>query len=160
VAIGSPQSATVSTMTHYLGQPTSTVPGNCHSTTEVEWGDLSLEFTSGKFTGYRYIRGGLADVGNPTTTKPTAPGGNPQLSTAAKATLGMTLAQVRTLYPADDFSGVGGGAIVVHGTMGSDRLFLGFFASDPSTPLQEIKGGATCGDFRPSGVMCPRSPDM
>jgi hypothetical protein len=147
VATGSPQTATVSTITHYLGQPTSTVPGNCHNTTEVEWGDLSLEFTSGKFAGYRYIPGGLAVVGNPTTTRPTAPGGNPQLITAAGATLGMTLAQVRHLYPSDDFSGVGGGAIVVHGTTGSDRLFLGFFASDPSTPLQEIKGGATCGDF-------------
>lgn len=108
---------------------------------------MSLEFTSGKFTGYRYLPGGLAEVGNPTTTKPIAPGGNPQLSTAAGATLGMTLAQVRPLYPAADFSGVGGGAIVAHGTTGSDRLFLGFFASDLSTPLQEIKGGVTCGDF-------------
>lgn len=147
VAVGSSQTATVSAMRRFLGQPTLTVPGNCHNTTEVEWGDLSLEFASGKFTGYRYIPGGLADVGNPTTTKPTTSGGNPQLGTAAGATLGMTLAQVRPLYPVDDFSGVGGGAIVVHGTTGSDRLFLGFFASNPSTPLQEIKGGATCGDF-------------
>jgi len=59
----------------------------------------------------------------------------------------MTLAQVRPLYPAEDLSRVEGGAIVVYGTRGSDRLSLGFFESDPSTPLQEIKGGATCGDF-------------
>jgi hypothetical protein len=144
VAIGSPQVNSVAAMGGYLGPPTKTAPGNCHGTTEVEWDDLSLEFTSGRLTGYRYLRGGLAAVG--TGSHPSGPG-HPLLKTTAGATLGMPLHAVRPLYPAADFSGVGGGSIVVPGTTGGDRLALEFFASDPTTPLTEIKGGTPCGDF-------------
>jgi hypothetical protein len=96
------QAAAVAAMTQVLGPPTSTTPGTCHGTTEVQWNDLSLEFASGSFAGYRYLRGGLAAVGS---TSPPSPGpGTPLLKTAAGATLGMTLAQARTLYPPDAFS--------------------------------------------------------
>ena len=144
VAIGSPQVNSVAAMGGYLGPPTKTTAGNCHGTTEVEWDDLSLEFTAGRLTGYRYLRGGLAAVG--TGSHRSGPG-HPLLKTSAGATLGMPLHTVRPLYPAGDFSGVGGGSIVVPGTTGSDRLVLEFFANDPSTPLTEIKGGTPCGDF-------------
>jgi hypothetical protein len=144
VGIGSPQANVVAAMGGYLGPPTKTAAGNCPGTTEVEWGDLSLEFTSGQLTGYRYRRGGLAAVG--TDARPGGPG-DPLLKTATGATLGMALRAVQPLYPASDFSGVQGGSIVVPGTTGSDHLVLEFFAGAPSTPLTEIKGGTPCGDF-------------
>ncbi len=144
VGVGSPQANAVAAMGGYLGPPTKTTAGNCPGTTEVEWGDLSLEFTSGQLSGYRYLRGGLAAVG--TETHPVGPG-DPLLKTSTGATLGMPLRDVQPLYPAADFSGLQGGSIVVPGTTGSDRLVLEFFASAPSTPLTEIKGGTTCGDF-------------
>jgi hypothetical protein len=144
VSVGSPQANAVAAMGGYLGPPTKTTAGNCPGTIEVEWGDLSLEFTSGQLTGYRYLRGGLAAVG--TGSHPGGPG-TPLLKTGAGATLGMPLRDVQPLYPAADVSGLQGGSIVVPGTTGSDRLVLEFFASDPSTPLTEIKGGTPCGDF-------------
>jgi hypothetical protein len=144
VGIGSPQANAVAAMGGYLGPPTKTTAGNCQGTIEVEWHDLSLEFTSGQLTGYRYLRGGLPAAG--TDARPSGPG-EPLLKTGAGATLGMPLHAVQPLYPAADFSGLQGGSIVVPGTTGSDRLVLEFFASDPSTPLTEIKGGAPCGDF-------------
>ena len=88
--------------------------------------------------------GGTASVGK--TTHPSG-AGSPLLKTAAGATLGMTLSDVQTLYPAVDFSSSQGGAIVMQGSHDGDRLFLGFFASDPSATLSEIKGGSPCGDF-------------
>jgi hypothetical protein len=144
VDVGSPQANAVAAMGGYLGPPAKTTAGNCPGTTEVEWGDLSLEFTSGQLSGYRYQRGGLAAVG--TEKHPVGPG-DPLLKTSTGATLGMPLRDVQPLYPAADFSGLQGGSIVVPGTTGSDRLVLEFFASAPSTPLTEIKGGTTCGDF-------------
>jgi hypothetical protein len=139
------QAAAVAAMTQVLGPPTSTTPGTCPGTTEVQWNDLSLEFASGSFAGYRYLRGGLAAVG--ATSSPSPGPGTPLLKTSTGATLGMTLAQVRTLYPADAFSAEQGGRIAVAGTRAEDRLFLGFFDQAPTTPLTEIKGGNPCGDF-------------
>ena len=144
VGMGTTQTVAVADMAPYLGSPTTTTSGVCKNTTEVQWGDLSLEFTTGRLTGYRYLRGGLAAVG--TSPRPTG-SGDPSLMTATGATLGMTLSQVRSLYPPGDFSQEQGGAIVVPGTTTGDRLFLGFFASHPSTPLTEVKGGSPCGDF-------------
>jgi hypothetical protein len=144
VQAGDSQSSAVSTMTHYLGSPTSTTPGDCSGTTEVQWNDLSLEFSKGTLDGYRYLRGGLPAAG---TEHPLSGTGNPLLKTATGATLRMTLTQVQLLYPAGDFSEEQGGSIVVAGTKSGDRLFLGFFENTPSTPLTEIKGGETCGDF-------------
>jgi hypothetical protein len=144
VTTGEAQPAAVAAMTRYLGTPTATTSGDCKDTTEVQWSDLSLEFTSGTLTGYRYLRGGLGAVGS--TRRPTG-AGNPLLKTATGATLGMPLSQVRNLYPPNNFSAVQGGAIVVTETSGSNRLFLGFFGTDPPAPLTEVKGGSPCGDF-------------
>jgi len=144
VDVGTTQAGAVATVVRYLGSPTKTTLGVCKNTTEVQWKDLSLEFTSGTLTGYRYLRNGLPVVG---TSEHSTGSGHPLLKTSAGATLGMTLSQVRSLYPPEDFSYEQGGAIVVPGTPIGNRLFLGFFASDPSTPLSEIKGGSPCGDF-------------
>ena len=143
VKTGDSESSVVSTMSQYLGSPTSTTSGDCSGTTEVQWKDLSLEFSNGVLDGYRYLRGGLATEG---TEHPTTGAGSPLLKTATGATLGMTLGDIRLLYPATDFSEAQGGAIVVRSING-DRLFLGFFSNAPSTALVEVKGGQTCGDF-------------
>ena len=141
---GDAQSQAVQAVSRYLGTPTkTTTPGPCNGTTEVEWSDLSLEFSHGVLDGYRYLEGGLSDAG--TFHPPTGPG-TPVLRTTTGATLGMTLVEVRPLYPAGAFSEVQGGAIVVPGTKTGERLFLGFFSTTPTTPLTEIKGGSTCGD--------------
>ena len=144
VSVGSPQANAVAAMGGYLGPPTKTTAGNCPSNIEVEWGDLSLEFTSGQLTGYRYLRGGLAAAGTKTGASGT---GQPLLKTSTGATLGMARRDVQPLYPAADASGLGGGSIVVPGATGGDRLVLAFFANAPSAPLTEIKGGTPCGDF-------------
>ena len=144
VSVGDPQAAAVATMTKYLGAPTTTTPGDCSGTTEVQWHDLSLEFSGGSLAGYRYLRG-LPMVGS--TNPPTSGPGTPLLKTATGATLGSTLAQVGDLYPPNDFSMEQGGAIVVTGASPGNRLFLGFFDKAPAAQLSEIKGGGTCGDF-------------
>ncbi len=144
VQTGDAQAQAVRTVSHYLGRPTTTTaPGPCDGRTEVEWNDLSLEFSHGVFDGYRYLEGGLADAG---TLHPPMGPGTPVLKTATGATLGMTLEDVRPFYAAGHFSYEQNGSIVVAGTKEGERLFLGFFSTTPSTPLREIKGGSTCGD--------------
>ncbi len=144
VQTGDAQSPAVQAVSRYLGTPTkTTTAAPCEGKTEVEWSDLSLEFSHGVLDGYRYMEGGLSDAG--TFHPPTGPG-TPVLKTATGATLGITLVDVRPLYPTNAFSEVQGGAIVVPGTKTGERLFLGFFSTTPTTPLTEIKGGSTCGD--------------
>ena len=144
IQTGAAQTLGVQTVSRYLGAPTKTsAPGPCKGTTEVEWSDLSLEFSHGVLDGYRYLEGGLSDSGM--FLPPTGPG-TPVLKTATGATLGMTLAEVRPLYPAGDFSEEQNGSILLAGTKVGERLFLGFFSSTRSTPLIEIKGGNTCGN--------------
>lgn len=142
VKAGDDESGAVSTMVQYLGPPTSTTPGDCIGRTEVQWNDLSLEFSNGVLDGYRYQRGGLTAVG---IEHPPTGAGNPLLKAMTGVTLGMTLGAVRLLYPPGDFSEVQGGAILVPSFNG--ELFLGFFSDASSTPLTEVKGGRTCGDF-------------
>lgn len=143
IAVGAPRAVAVTTADQYLGRSTGTAAGVCPGRTEVEWGDLSVEFSDGAFVGYRYDKGGFPALGTERR-----PSGQPQprLTTATGATLGMTLARVRPLYPPRAFTEEQGGAIVESGTTAGHRLFLGFFESTPSAPLTEIKGGAPCGD--------------
>lgn len=144
VEVGSPQAAAVATLARNLGTPQATVPGDCKGTTEVEWGDLSLEFSEGTLTGYRYLLGGLGSVG---TEEQPVGRISPSLATGTGATLGMTLAEARHLYPARDLTSEHDGAIAVPGRRDHDRLLLVFSSMDPRTPLHEIKGGTPCGDF-------------
>jgi hypothetical protein len=141
ISVGEPQASALSAMTSYLGPPTAPASGYgaCPGRTEVQWGDLSLEFSSHTFVGYRYSLGGF------NRSYPVSPV-TPLLRTATGATLEMTLAQVRALYPPSDFSEEHGGSIVVDFGP-ADQFTLIFYQSSPSTPLQQIKGGETCGDF-------------
>jgi hypothetical protein len=144
VRVDETQAGVVTTMTQSLGPPSDTTAGACHGRTEVEWHDLSLEFSSGVLAGYRYPRGGLAAVG--TLNRPGGPS-NPSLKTAAGVTLGMTLAEVRPHYAPNEFSEEQGGSISVPGAATGDRLFLLFGRNVPSTPLVEVKGGEPCRDI-------------
>jgi hypothetical protein len=147
VETGDAQAKAVRTLSSHLGAPTTTTTGLatglCPGRTEVEWGDLAVEFSGGVLDGYRYLDGGLPALGS---ENPPMGLGVPVLKTAAGATLGMTLAQAEQLYPASDFTTAQGGAIEVAGVKAGDRLFLGFFENTPTTPLTEIKGGDSCGD--------------
>jgi hypothetical protein len=131
-------------MTLYLGRPNQTTTGGCLRRIEVEWNDLSLEFYSGRLSGYRYLRGGLPVDG--TTIIPSGPT-SPLLTTATGVALGTALGEVRKLYPATDFSYEHGGSIVVPGLSAGDQMALLFFGDLPTTPLVEVKGGQTCGDY-------------
>ena len=143
--IGESEGAAESALVGVLGPSTGTASGTCSETTEVEWNDLSVEFSDGVFTGYRYNQGGFVDLGK--LGRPISGPGTPPLQTATGAALGMTLAKVRSLYPPSAFSAEQGGAIVVSGSSPGNRLFLGFFSTAPSTPMSEVKGGSPCGDI-------------
>jgi hypothetical protein len=144
VTVGDSQESVMTIMTKALGAPTATVGGGCLDRIEVHWGDLSLEFHSGTLDGYRYLNGAQTLMGS---KAPIPMPNTPLLRTATGATLGMPLAKVRALYPPDAFSLEHDGSISLAGTTPGDRLLLSFFATNPTTPLWEIKGGAPCGDF-------------
>ncbi len=111
--------------------------------TEVEWGDLTAEFRSNIFSGYRYMKGGypITTPGSPHEAHPPK-GATPDLATAKGISLGSTLAQVRAAYGRLAF-------------VGTDRwradglVFYDDAQRDPepaSSRIVEIKTG-TCGDF-------------
>jgi hypothetical protein len=112
--------------------------------TEVEWGDLTVEFRSSIFSGYRYMEGGypLTTPGSPREAHPSKTSA-PKLATSTGVSLGSTLAQVRAAYGKLAF-------------VGADRwrapnglVFYDDAMRDPEPPssrIVEIKIG-TCGDF-------------
>ncbi len=144
VTVGESQTRAMSTMRRYFGAPVVTGDGGCPGRTEVHWGDLSVEFYGGTLAGYRYLNGPQTLMG---ARAPVPKPNTPALMTAKDATIGMALAQVRALYPPNEFSLEHDGSVIVPGAISDDRLLLSFFGIGPSTPLWEIKGGAPCGDF-------------
>ena len=143
VRFGAPKAAAVATLSARLGAPTKREvnPGCAPRYTEVEWGDLAVEFRSGTFSGFRYIAGGLP----PTTYRAPSPPKpvSPRIVTANGISLGNTLAQVRSRY----------GRLQRIGAdmwRASNRLvFVDSAKRDPvssASPIREIKIG-TCGDF-------------
>ena len=143
VRIGAPEAATVAALGARLGAPTKREvnPGCAPRYTEVEWGDLAVEFRSGTFSGFRYIAGGLP----PTTYRAPSPPKpvSPRLATAGGITLGSTLAQVRSTYGRLQRIG----ADMWRASNG--LVFVDSAKRDPvppTSPVREIKIG-TCGDF-------------
>lgn len=64
VKVGAAQADAVATVRRYLGPPAATTThAVCPGRTDVEWNDLSLEFTHGDLAGYRYFRGGSPTCG-------------------------------------------------------------------------------------------------
>lgn len=141
---GQPKGLAVAAITALLGQPTaeqeSSGCGPRYS--EVEWGDLAAEFRLGRFSGYRYLDGGLlGDHGSIARLEslPVAP----RLFTRGGITLGSTLGEVRAAF----------GALRTVGTNrseASDGLVFyddaEIFPDPPSARIVEMKIG-TCGDY-------------
>ena len=139
VRFGAPKAAAVATLSARLGAPTKREvnPGCAPRYTEVEWGDLAVEFRSGAFSGFRYVAGGLL-----ATHRATAPV-SPRLATASGISLGSTLAQVRSKYGRLQRIG----ADMWRASNG--LVFVDSANRDPVPPtsrVREIKIG-TCGDF-------------
>ncbi len=140
VRFGAPKAAVVATLTAHLGAPTKReVNRGCAPRyTEVEWGDLAVEFRSGAFSGFRYVAGGL-QLDAPPSRKPVSP----RLATTNGATLGSTLGRVRAAYGGLERVGAilwraPDGLIFVDGSKGNP--------ASPADRIVEIKIG-TCGDF-------------
>lgn len=112
--------------------------------TEVEWGELVTEFRLGRFSGYRYLKGGwpLTTPGSPGRPSPSQLHG-PPLATAKGITLGSTLGQFRAAYANARFIGVN------RWRVRSGLVFVVEASREPaptSSKVMEIKFG-TCGDF-------------
>ena len=108
--------------------------------TEVEWGDLAVEFRSGRLSGWRYLAGGLTSpTGKPYAAATSA---TPRLATAKDVTLGTLLTRVRTDY----------GTLKLVGTSRWQAPNGLVFRDDAKTSASrhrlvvEIKVGV-CGDF-------------
>lgn len=144
--LGLTKAATVTELSAVFGSPAARgVNTGCGPRyTEVEWGDLTVEFRSNIFSGYRYVEGGypITAPGSPREAHPSKRA-TPKLATSAGISLGSTLAQVRAAY----------GKLVFVGT-DRWRARNGLVFSDdamrdpepPSSRIVEIKIG-TCGDF-------------
>lgn len=142
VRFGLTKSKAVARLTGLFGTPSArganTGCGPRYS--EVEWGDLAAEFRLGRFSGFRYLKGGwpLTTPGSPRESPPPKRVW-PRLTTANGISLGSTLAQLRAAYGAVLTIGTGrwrsaNGLVFVVGAKGSPRRIAG------------IKIG-TCGDF-------------
>lgn len=143
---GQAKAATVAELSAMFGPPDGrgVNTGCSRRYTEVEWGDLAVEFRSNVFSGYRYMKGGypITTPGSPHEAHPPKEM-TPRLATAAGISLGNTLAQVRAAYGKLAFAG-------------TDRwrapdglVFYDDAMHDPEPPssrIVEIKIG-TCGDF-------------
>jgi hypothetical protein len=146
VHFGTPKAKVVADLGGLFGKPSSgginTGCGPRYS--EVGWGEFVAEFRSGRFSGYRYLKGGwpLTTPGSPHRSSPSQLRG-PYLATAKGISLGSTLGQLRSAYGQLRFAGVDKWQVA------SGVVFVVGSAKEPEPPsskVVEIKFG-TCGDF-------------
>jgi hypothetical protein len=98
VSFGVSASSATTTLTAVLGAPTGHPSAGCDGDySQVAWHDLIAQFRNGRFTGYRYVAGGLPGI-SPTITTLRAEK-VPELATATGITLGDTFAEVKRAYP-------------------------------------------------------------
>jgi hypothetical protein len=94
---GAPAALTTEAINAVLGAPTGHPSAGCTGKyTQASWHDLIVQFTDGRFTGYRYVADGFDGV-SPSLETLHAPV-VPMIATAAGATLGSTMAEVRRAY--------------------------------------------------------------
>ena len=144
---GMSQQAAITALRRSLGRPNATgINTGCgKNLTEVAWHDLIAEFRGGRFSGYRFIRGGwpLTTPGSPDDhVAASAP--LPPLRTTAGITLGSTFAKLRSAY---------GHLSRTASFRWTARNGLTFTESatvadptSPANPILEIQT-KTCGDF-------------
>jgi hypothetical protein len=128
-----------------LSAPTATPVSGCAyhqgppQFTEIEWGDLVVEFNEGFFVGYRDILGGWSSIGSFSS-----PTGNPDpaFTTATGIGLGSSFAQLQMAYP-----GLARTGSFTWTSPGGIHFVLGSAAPvSAQSTIIEIKTG-TCGDF-------------
>ena len=141
VRFGVAEAKAVSALRAQFGAPTAEgINAGCGSRfTEVEWGDLAVEFHSHRFTGYRYISGGfeLTTHYKPLTTVA------PKVTTSTGISLGSTVRQLHAAYPALSLAGA------ESWRARNGLTFVAYTRASPpplSSRIGEIKTG-TCGDY-------------
>jgi hypothetical protein len=144
---GSSRQTVIAALRSSLGPPNATgINTGCgKNLTEVAWHDLIAEFRNGRFSGYRFMRGGwpLTTPGSPHDhVSGTAP--RPPLGTAAGITLGSTFAELRSAYTHLRRTAT------LRWTAPNGLTFSESYAvanpTSPSNPIVEIQT-KTCGDF-------------
>jgi hypothetical protein len=102
VRFGMAKLKTVTELSHLFGSPSASgLNSACGSRfTEVEWADFVAEFRSGRFSGFRYIKGGypLTTAGSPREAFPSK-AVSPKLAVSTGVSLGRTVAELRAAYP-------------------------------------------------------------
>jgi hypothetical protein len=144
---GFPEKRVLSLLRPSLGRPNAIgINSGCgRDLTEVAWQDLIAEFRSGRFSGYRLIRGGwpLKTPGSP-HDRVTSAAPVPPLRTAAGITVGNTFGELRSAY----------GRLTRTGALrwtAANRLTFSMASTvanptSAANPIVEIQTG-TCGDF-------------
>jgi hypothetical protein len=147
VRFGITKHKAVTSLSQMFGAPSArglnTACGSRYS--EVEWADFVAEFRSGRFSGFRYVKGGypLRTAGSPREAFPSK-AVSPKLALSRGVSLGGTVAELRVAYP--------GGLHRIGADMwrAEDGLiFVDDAKRDPVPPtsrIVEIKIG-TCGGF-------------
>jgi hypothetical protein len=147
VRFGASRQTVIAALQPSLGRPNATgINTGCgKSIAEVAWHDLIVEFRSGRFSGYRFVRGGwpLTTPGSPSDRVPsTTP--IPPLRTQSGITLGTTLRRLRAVYPTLARAGA------VHWRTRDGLVFTepstARNLTSPANTIVEIQAG-TCGDF-------------
>ena len=146
VRFGTAKLKTVTVLSHLFGMPSARgINSACGSRyTEVEWGDLVTEFRSGRFSGFRFIKGGypLTTAGSP-REQSRSKSVSPKLAVSAGVSLGSTVAELRAAYRTSQRVG----ADMWRSADG--LIFVDDAKRDPVPPTSriiEIKIG-TCGAF-------------
>jgi hypothetical protein len=98
VSFGASAQSATKALTAVLGAPSAHPSAGCAGDySEVAWHDLIAQFRNGRFSGYRYLAGGLSGISPTITTLRAAK--VPKLDTATGITLGDTFAEVKHAYP-------------------------------------------------------------
>ena len=149
VRFGTAKLKTVTVLSHLFGMPSARgINSACGSRyTEVEWGDLVAEFRSGRFSGFRFIKGGYplttaGSAGSP-REQSRSKSVSPKLAVSAGVSLGSTVAELRAAYRTSQRVG----ADMWRSADG--LIFVDDAKRDPVPPTSriiEIKIG-TCGGF-------------
>jgi hypothetical protein len=147
VRFGLPKAQAVRALSGLLGAPSARgVNAGCGPRfTEVEWNDLIAEFRLGRFSGYRYVKGGwplATPGGSPLHALPGSSTRIQHLATAKGISIGSTLARARSAYGSLRRVGAEEWA-TPNGLTLADNANIG---KVPPTQIYEIKTG-TCGAF-------------
>ena len=141
VRFGVTEADAVTALRAKFGAPTAEgINTGCGSRfTEVEWGDLAVEFRSHRFSGYRYVSGGFELTTHYRPRKTVSP----KVTTSTGISLGSTVRQLHAAYPALSLAGA------ESWRARNGLTFVAYTRASPpplSSRIGEIKIDA-CGDY-------------